>query len=253
MRRASLVLVGLVAALGIGLAVAGAPRAGAADEVEPGSAERGAELYRAGCVTCHGPDGEGREGWPSIVNAGEAAADFQLRTGRMPFTGELGEQAVPKPPAYDEQEIRDLVAFVASLGDGPANPDVEIDEALLQRGQRLFATNCAPCHGATANGGAVGGGAIAWPLHDATPLTVGQAMLTGPGEMPVFDLPKEDIDAVATYVDYLQRADNPGGFAIGGIGPVPEGLVAWLVGMTLMVAIVYLIGREWTRKGEAES
>jgi ubiquinol-cytochrome c reductase cytochrome c subunit len=77
-------------------------------------------------------------------------------------------------------------------------------------------------------------------------LTV-EAMLTGPGQMPVFALPDEDLDAVATYVDYLQRAPNPGGFSIGGIGPVPEGFVGWVVGMGLLLVVVILVGREWRR------
>lgn len=220
------------------------PRAAAQDDGE-GSAAPGRELYEANCATCHGPDGRGVDGWPAIDDAGAAAADFQLRTGRMPFTQERGEQALRKPPAYDDAEIRELVAYVAGLGDGPAIPDVRVDDDLLQRGQLLFATNCAPCHGATGNGGAVGGGAIAWPLDQVTPRLVAEAMITGPGQMPVFDLPDEDRDAVVTYVEYLRTAPSPGGFAIGGIGPVPEGLVAWLVGMGLLGLVVVLVGREW--------
>ena len=214
-----------------------------------GSVERGAELFRVGCATCHGARGEGIDPWPAIAGAGEAAADFQLRTGRMPYTGEPGQQTQPKPPAYDPEEIADLVAFVGSLGDGPAIPDVQTDDALLQKGYELFAVNCAPCHGATARGGAVGGGAIAWPLASVDPRTVGEAMLTGPGQMPVFDLDDESIAAVATYVEFLQSADDPGGLEIGGIGPVPEGFVAWLVGMGLLIGVVYLVGRRWDRTG----
>jgi ubiquinol-cytochrome c reductase cytochrome c subunit len=74
-------------------------------------------------------------------------------------------------------------------------------------------------------------------------------MVHGPGQMPVFDWPAEDRDAVATYVEYLGTAAEPGGLAIGGIGPVPEGLVAWIVGMALLAAIVYLVGRRWDRTG----
>ena len=220
------------------------------DELEPGSVERGARLYEVNCSTCHGPEGEGVGGWPAIADAGEASADFQLRTGRMPFAQELGEQAQRKPPAYDEQEIRDLVAFVGSLGDGPEIPDFTLDESLLSEGQQLFAVNCAPCHGASGNGGALGGGAIAWPLTDAPPLIVAEAMITGPGQMPVFDLPQNELDAVVTYAEYLRHAPTPGGFSIGGIGPVPEGFVAWILGLAVLVLIVYLIGREWDRKGE---
>jgi ubiquinol-cytochrome c reductase cytochrome c subunit len=74
-------------------------------------------------------------------------------------------------------------------------------------------------------------------------------MLTGPGQMPVFALADEDLDAVATYVDYLQRAPNPGGFSIGGIGPVPEGFVGWVAGMGALLVVVILVGREWQRAG----
>ena len=232
------------------IAAAGAP-ASAQEELEPGSVERGAQRYLAGCSTCHGVTGLGVGPWPAVAGAGEAAADFQLRTGRMPFAGEPGDQATRKPPAYDEQEIRDLVAFVGSLADGPPIPDVDLDESLLSRGHQLFAANCAPCHGATANGGAVGGGAIAPPLTGSDPVIVAEAMITGPGQMPVFDIPEEDRNAVVTYVEYLRGADHPGGLAIGGIGPVPEGFVAWLVGLGLLIVIVYLIGREWDAKGTA--
>ena len=223
----------------------------AQEPAAPGSVDEGEVLYRAGCATCHGPEGEGVAPWPGIANSGQAAADFQLRTGRMPFTGQPGDQAQPKPPAYSPDEIADLVAFVGSLGDGPDIPNVETDDALLQRGWDLFTLNCAPCHGATARGGAVGAGAIAWSLERSSPLDVGEAMLTGPGQMPRFPLPDEDIDATATYVEYLRTQPNPGGFAIGGIGPVPEGFVAWLVGMGLLIAVVILVGRRWDRKGQA--
>lgn len=243
----------ILAVLAVGAAGLAVERPAAAQNgVKEGSVERGAELYEAGCAVCHGPKGEGVEGWPAIADAGAAAADFQLRTGRMPFAQERGEQAQRKPPAYDEQEIRDLVAFVAALGDGPPIPEVKLDESLLSDGQRLFAINCAPCHGASGNGGAVGGGAIAWPLTDSPPLVVAEAMVTGPGQMPVFDLPDEQRNAVVTYVEHLRTAPSPGGFAIGGIGPVPEGFVAWLVGLGLLVVIVHLIGRRWDRKGMPE-
>lgn len=237
--------------LGVLLGIVTSARAGDTAPLEAGSADRGAQLYAAGCQTCHGAAGDGVAPWPGISGAGEAAADFQLRTGRMPHTGRPDEQAQPKPPAYDEQGIRDLVAFVGSLGEGPAIPDVRTDPGLLQRGQELFAVNCAPCHGSSGKGGAVGGGAIAWPLTDAAPVTVGEAMLSGPGQMPVFALPNQDLAAVATYVEYLRTAPDPGGFAIGGIGPVPEGFVAWLVGMGLLILVVIGVGRSWDSKDAA--
>ena len=149
-------------------------------------------------------------------------------------------------PGYAGATIAGLTAYVASLGDGPAVPDVATDDELLPRGEELFIASCAPCHGATANGGATGSGWIAPPLHDVPDLNVAEAIVIGPGQMPAFDFDATDRNAVVTYVAYLRQADDPGGFEIGGIGPVPEGLVAWAFGITALVIIAFLIGREWT-------
>jgi len=153
------------------------------DALESGSIERGAGLFVASCATCHGSGGEGTRIAPAIVDAGAASADFQLRTGRMPLAQPPGQQSLRKPPAFEEQSIRDLVAFVASLGDGPPIPDVAVD-ASLPRGFDLFVADCAACHGATGAGGAVGGGALAPGLEQASPRIVAEAMIVGPGQMP---------------------------------------------------------------------
>ena len=213
----------------------------------PDLADDGERLFAQSCSSCHGAEGRGTSHGPSLAQAGAASADFQLRTGRMPFTGQPGEQTKRKPPAFDDASIEALVAYVATISEGPAIPSVSVDDALLPRGGQLFIADCAACHGATANGGAVGGGSIAPPLGEATPVQVAEAMLTGPGQMPIFDLPDEDVNAIATYVAHLQDAAQPGGFEIGGIGPVPEGFVAWIAGMGALLLIVVLIGREWRR------
>ena len=254
MRRLTAFIASLVAAMAV-LALSPVPApAGEAlapqpDALHPVSdlADDGARLFAQSCASCHGAEGRGTSHGPSLLEAGAASADFQLRTGRMPFTGQPGEQTKRKPPAFDDASIQALVAHVASIGDGPEIPSVTVDDALLPRGSQLFIADCAACHGATGNGGAVGGGSIAPPLGEATPLQVAEAMLTGPGQMPIFDLPEQDVDAIATYVAHLQDAVQPGGFEIGGIGPVPEGFVAWIAGMGALLLIVVLIGREWRR------
>ena len=211
----------------------------------------GAELYAQSCASCHGASGAGTEYGPSLRGVGAAAVDFQLSTGRMPFAGQPGSQAKRKPVAFSEAQIDSLVAHVVSLGvdepAGPAIPSVTTSDALLPRGHEIFAGSCAPCHGATGNGGAVGGGALAPALDQTTTVQTVEAMLVGPGQMPVFALGEEDLNAVATYVDWLQDAPTPGGFSIGGIGPVPEGFVAWVVGMGLLLVVVVLAGRSWQR------
>ena len=96
--------------------------------------ELGAALYAGNCVTCHGIAGRGiyRRGprggagdvhglGPSLKDAGAQAADFYLRTGYMPL-GRPDEQPKRGRVHFDERELRGLIAYVASLGDGPAVP-----------------------------------------------------------------------------------------------------------------------------------
>lgn len=237
-----------VVAAGILALVAAAALGGVAaqddDEPEVGSVARGRELYVAACATCHGREGQGTIYGPSIVDAGAAGADFMLRTGRMPLGEPPGSQPLSKPPAFDEQAIRDLVAYVASLGEGPDIPDVSMNGD-LSAGMKIFVATCAPCHGATGAGGAVGGGSLAPTLDQASPRIVAEAMIVGPGQMPVSDLPESERDAVVTYVEYLKSDVAPGGISIGSIGPVSEGFVAWFVGMGLLALAAFVVGRDW--------
>ena len=72
------------------------------------------------------------------------------------------------------------------------------------------------------------------------------AMLSGPENMPVFgdnQLTPEEKRAITRYVRYLtQEADNPGGAGLGRYGPISEGLVAWVVGLTALVGLTLWIG-----------
>lgn len=201
----------------------------------------GQQLFIESCASCHASDGSGTEFGPSIQNAGEAGADFQLRTGRMPLA-DPSEQTRRKEPAFDDEQIEELVEYVGTLGGGPAIPTVDPDDGDLVLGQELFVNNCAACHGATANGGAAGVGALAPSLYAADSLDIAEAVITGPGEMPVFDFDQDELNAITRYLDYLQNEEAPGGADIGGIGPVPEGFIGWAVGMLALGLVCYLIG-----------
>jgi ubiquinol-cytochrome c reductase cytochrome c subunit len=238
MRRVG-ALLGVLALAGALYATGEAPARGQA----PPAIERGRELFLASCASCHGPAGRGTAYGPDISAVGAAAFDFQLRTGRMPLTAP-GAPTVRKPPAFAPEDIAALVAYGASLGQGPPVPKVYLVPDELALGARLFRENCAPCHGATANGGAVGGNAFAPSLQASAPLDVAEAMVTGPGQMPVFGFSEQERNAIVTYVARLQEQRAPGGLDIGGIGPVPEGFVAWTVGLgTLVAAVVFVAGR----------
>ncbi len=244
----------LLVALPVVAAVAGLlsclpvrPAAGQDDEL----VERGRELYTTGCSSCHGPEGEGVVGdeddgaqGPSLEQAGEAAAYYYLSTGRMPLANSE-EQPTRKEPAYDADEIEALVAYVGSLGDGPPVPVVDAEAGDLAAGGEVFRANCQACHSASGSGGALSYGSAAPRLSDATPTEVGAAVRVGPGQMPVFGpetLSHEELNDLVAYVDYLQDPEDPGGIPIGRTGPIPEGFVAWLVGMVALLALVAWIG-----------
>jgi ubiquinol-cytochrome c reductase cytochrome c subunit len=209
--------------------------------------EAGRQLYLTGCVSCHGVGGIGTAIGPNITTAGEAGADFMLRTGRMPLAVSPSPQPPGKPPAYDDTEIRQLVAYVGSLGPGPPIPPVDLARGDLQAGEQLFLANCAACHNSAAVGGAIGQGRYAPSLQQTPPQQVAEAPRVGPGEMPVFGrdvLSDAQLNDIATYVNYLQHPNDPGGLNLGYTGPVAEGFVALLFGVGGLVLVIRWITRE---------
>jgi ubiquinol-cytochrome c reductase cytochrome c subunit len=205
--------------------------------------DHGAELFAVQCASCHGVRGDGVEGrGPSLRLEGEASADFVLRTGRMPLPDPY-MQARRRPVRYSDEEIEALVAFVASIGTGPDTPAVDTDRGDLANGGHLYRLNCAACHVASGAGAAIGAGRDAPSLAQATPEQVGQAIVVGPGAMPVFGtFTPDDIDDVATYVQYLQDNGTTAPSTFGGAGPVAEGLAAWLLGLIPLVALTRWVG-----------
>jgi quinol---cytochrome-c reductase cytochrome c subunit len=225
-------------------------RPAAGQEGDDALRAEGRELYETGCSSCHGPDGrgvvapDGSVRGPSLENAGEAAAYFYLSTGRMPLANSE-EQPRRKEPAYDDEEIAALVAFVGTLGDGPPIPEVDTTGADLAAGGEIYREDCQACHSASGSGGALSYGRAAPGLADATATQVGAAVRVGPGQMPVFGretISDEELNDLAAYVEYLRSPEDPGGLPIGRTGPIPEGFVAWLIGMVALLALVAWIG-----------
>jgi ubiquinol-cytochrome c reductase cytochrome c subunit len=228
--------------------VGGAPR-GQPEPTDDEQVAAGRELFLTGCASCHGADGEGVivEGdvrGPSLVESGAAGAYYYLSTGRMPLA-DSDDQPVRKPPAYSPEEIDALVAYVASLDDGPEIPDVDIAQGDLAAGGEIFRANCQACHSASGSGGALSYGRAAPPLSDATPKQIGSAVRIGPGQMPVFGpdvIDEQQLNDLARYVVYLKDPADPGGLPIGRTGPIPEGFVAWLIGLVALLVLVAWIG-----------
>ena len=105
--------------------------------------------------------------------------------------------------------------------------------------------NCAQCHQAAGQGGALTYGKYAPSLMEATPQEMYEAMVTGPQSMPVFansTLPVEDKQAIMAYVSELQVASNPGGLSLGRLGPVTEGLFLWTAVFAALIGAAIWIG-----------
>jgi ubiquinol-cytochrome c reductase cytochrome c subunit len=232
--------------------------------------DQGRQLFLVGCASCHGRNAEGivtKDGTqygPSLVGVGAAAVDFQVATGRMPMANP-GVQAPKKDPVYNEEETRALAAYVASLGPGPAIPteerysrdaipEGEREESVV-RGGEFFRTNCTACHNFDGTGGALPGGKYAPSLKGVSEKHLYEAMLTGPQQMPVFSddvlKPEEKRDIIA-YVKSLEENPDYGGFSMGGLGPVAEGMYAWVLGLAACVgfAIWIAAGTSKSTKGK---
>jgi len=219
----------------------------AADAASTDDISQGSKLFVANCATCHGLSAQGQDGVaPSLVGVGAAAVDFQVGTGRMPMQAS-GPQAIAKKVQFNETQIHQLAAYVASLGPGPSVPDSKaVDPALgdPSHGMQLFRTNCAMCHGSVGGGGALSEGKYAPSLMKTTPTHIYEAMLVGPQSMPVFNNANMTPADKRDIISYLEQQRNgaPGGLSLGSIGPVAEGLWAWLLGMGLIVAFTVWIG-----------
>lgn len=231
--------------------------------------EQGRDLFLVSCAFCHGQNGEGvrtedgdKQLGPSLVGVGAAAVDFQVGTGRMPMA-QPGVQAPRKDETFDEDETAALAAFVASLGPGPAIPDerdYSIDgltdeerEAAISRGGQIFLTNCTACHNFEGSGGAMPRGGYAPKIRGVEPRYIYEAMLTGPQAMPNFSngnlSPDEKRDVIA-YLSTLEEEPSYGGFGLGGLGPVPEGMAAWLLGIGACVGAAVWIAAHTTRSSK---
>jgi ubiquinol-cytochrome c reductase cytochrome c subunit len=204
--------------------------------------EAGKDLFQANCSSCHGLEAQGTSQAPSLIGSGAAAVYFQMSTGRMPAK-EVGAENERKPVTFSPKQIEDIAGYVASLGGGPEIPTAEqvsTEGADTALGSELFSSNCAQCHGFAGAGGALTYGKDAPPLTESTPTQIYTAMLTGPEAMPVFSdgalSPQAKRDIIA-YITETRVEPNPGGFSLGRIGPVTEGLVIFLGGLGFLVII----------------
>ena len=211
-------------------------------------------LFAQTCSSCHGsaangvnPDGAATIG-PNLQGVGAATVDFWVSTGRMPATDPKAVEAERKASRLTPLQALELAAWVNSLDPSvPAVPTPHLGSANQSVGADLFSLNCAACHTITGAGDALAFGTNAPTLqnHSVTAQQVAEAMRIGPANMPRFsgNLTDQQVADIVSYVTgRIQHPVNPGGAALGGVGPVAEGFVALLIGVGGLALICFWIG-----------
>jgi ubiquinol-cytochrome c reductase cytochrome c subunit len=64
--------------------------------------------------------------------------------------------------------------------------------------------------------------------------------------MPKFSERQISDRQLDSIIAYVRRTDHPvdrGGWGIGNVGPVPEGMVTWLIAISLLLAVCMAIGQ----------
>lgn len=253
----------LLVALGVvgGVYSAVAPEPAKAATASTQDVEAGRQLFLIGCASCHGKNASGIETkrggnyGPSLIGVGAAAVDFQVGTGRMPMA-KTAPQAPKKDPEYTAEETRQLAAYIATLGAGPAIPDDEYTDTSgktaeqISEGGEFFRTNCTACHNSVGAGGALPNGKYAPALDGVSAKHIAEAMITGPQQMPVFSddvITPEDKSNIIAYIQQVQDQPNYGGLGGGGLGPVVDGLFTWIIGIGGLVIAAVWIGAHGAR------
>lgn len=241
----ALVAVGLLFTGGAYAAFSTSTASAQADLSSQQTIDEGKKLFAANCAACHGLSVQGTGNGPSLIGVGAAAVDFQVGTGRMPLAMN-GPQAQKKPVQFTEEQIAALAAYVASLAPGPAIPEGSLldGNGNTATGAELFRINCAMCHNVAGAGGALTEGKFAPSLTGVSAKHIYEAMITGPQSMPVFNemnISPEGKRDIITYLKYLENNPSPGGYSLGSIGPVSEGLFLWIFGLGGIVALTVWI------------
>jgi ubiquinol-cytochrome c reductase cytochrome c subunit len=217
----------------------------------------GYQLFAEHCSFCHGTKADGSTGIaPNLRGLGPGTIELWLSTGWMPLKTPSA-QPENKPPDFSASQIRDVAMWVASLHPGgtPFAPSLNLKTADDSNGFSLFTLNCAPCHTITGAGDALADGYHAPPLHGVTEAQIWEAVRSGPQNMPQFsdnNITPSQLDNIIKYVTgKIERPEDPGGLALGGVGPVAEGFVGLFAGVGACLLAAYWVG-DRTERDEDE-
>ena len=109
---------------------------------------------------------------------------------------------------FSDKEVRSLVAYVASLGSGPAIPHPDPARGSVSAGLEQFTLHCAGCHQALAEGGFVTGARVP-PLHTVPATQIAEAVRIGPYLMPRFSTKQISDAQLNSIIRYVQSQRHP--------------------------------------------
>ncbi|WP_439135286.1 cytochrome-c oxidase, cbb3-type subunit III [Pseudomaricurvus sp.] len=174
---------------------------------DPRALKMGVRLFANNCAVCHGADGGGNYGFPNLTDndwlyGGEPETIQQTiangRNGAMP----------PWGPVIGEANVKATAEYVLQMS------GQDHDTALAETGQKVFAQNCAVCHGADGKGshdlGAPNLTDNIW-LYEGTPQGIRHSIRNGRANvMPAQkDKLREDkIHLLAAYVYSLSQDEE---------------------------------------------
>ena len=212
----------------------------------------GKALFEENCASCHGTDANGvpangtAGAYPNLRGLGPATVDFWVVSGRMPAADPRSVQAGRKTGRLDAKQALALAAYVNSLDPSyPYIPTPNLKTANVSDGEALFSLNCAACHTIEGDGDALALDTYAPSLRHIPAYQVVEAIRTGPGNMPRFtgNLSDAQVRDIVKYVTTeIQHPNNPGGFGLGGLGPVAEGFVGLALGVGILALVGFCVG-----------
>jgi len=193
------------------------------------AAPDGARLYERHCSACHGLNGEGGVGIPLALPSFQAAVgdDFLFTTIRHGRPGRV----MPSFKSLSDAQVEAIVAHIRTLA--PQEKQAEQRKVELKpaygnpaRGKRLFAKNCAQCHGENGGGGHGTGVTFSRPrdlpimapalnnegfLAAASNAMIKRTLMEGREGTPMISflkagLSEQDIDDIVSYVRSFEKS-----------------------------------------------
>ncbi|HSK98666.1 MAG TPA: c-type cytochrome [Euzebyales bacterium] len=226
----------------------GARDASALQADQIGDVELGEQLYAQQCAQCHASDGSGaivpetNRRAPALADRPDVTAayvDLVMRTGRLPPAADPFDNQ-PRDIAFDDQQRAAVVAYTVEQFDLAVDIP-EVPEGDAGRGQSVYATQCAACHGATGAGGVAGGGAWTPSIARYDAVTLAEAMRVGPFQMPAFDESQITDQQMGDVAAFLEEVRHERGTPLGMVELNP----VYASGFVALLAVVMILSLFW--------